>query len=126
MPASFSNMPWQGADVIKVENTQTGDNARSGATDKITSSMFVTVNRNKRSLSVDLKQPEGLQLLLRLVSTADVFLQNFRPGVAERLGIGYEDVKKIRPEIVYVSSSGFGKSGPYVEQRVYVRRSVFA
>jgi formyl-CoA transferase len=93
-PAAAQLLADQGADVIKVENTKTGDNARGGDTVGISSSLFVAINRNKRSISVDLKQPEGLALLLRLVATADVFLQNFRPGVADRLGIGYDAVRK--------------------------------
>jgi crotonobetainyl-CoA:carnitine CoA-transferase CaiB-like acyl-CoA transferase len=106
-----------GADVIKIEPT-TGEWQRhvsaGGAIGKEVNASFLSLNRNKRSLAVDLKSAEGRALLARLVSTADVVLQNYRPGVAGRLGVDYESLKALKPDLVYVSMSGYGESGPYV------------
>lgn len=105
-----------GADVLKVEPV-TGEWQRhasaGGAAGREVNASFLSLNRNKRSLAVDLKQPEGRDLVHRLAAEADVFLQNYRPGVAARLGMDYETVRAIRPDIVYVSISGYGESGPY-------------
>ena len=81
--------------------------------------LFNSVNRGKRSVTLDTKHPDGLQALLDLCATADVFLQNFRPGAAERMGVGEAQVRAINPDIVYVSVSGFGSTGPKAEQKVY-------
>ena len=106
-----------GADVIKVEPTsgewQRHASAGGARGNKINVS-FLSLNRNKRSLAVDLKAPEGKQILLDLVKTADVFLQNYRPGVAKRLGVDYETLSAINPRLIYVSMSGYGEDGPYV------------
>ncbi|OCJ14430.1 racemase [Rhizobium sp. AC44/96] len=106
-----------GADVIKVEPV-TGEWQRhvsaGGATGNRINVSFLSLNRNKRSLAVDLKSAEGKEVLLELVKTADVFLQNYRPGVAKRLGVDYETLSKINPRLVYVSMSGYGEDGPYV------------
>jgi crotonobetainyl-CoA:carnitine CoA-transferase CaiB-like acyl-CoA transferase len=110
----------QGADVIKIEPLGSGDLIRSIGTSRGgLSAIFSTLNRNKRSLALDLGQPRGLALLLRLVASADVFVQNFRPGVAERMGIGEAALRAVRSDLVYVSISGFGESGPYAQRRVY-------
>jgi len=111
----------QGADVIKVENPAGGgDYVRKAANRRGDfSAAFVNNNRNKRSLALNLKDPRGLELLLRLVADADVFIQNFRPGVAERMGIGEDAVRVVAPPIVYVSISGFGEEGPYSNKPVY-------
>ena len=105
-----------GADVIKVEPT-TGEWQRhasaGGATGNRINVSFLSLNRNKRSLAVDLKAPEGRELLYRLVAEADVFLQNYRPGVADRLGVDYDSLREINPRLVYVSISGYGEDGPY-------------
>lgn len=110
----------QGAEVIKVEPTKTGDHVRSlpnrsGGL----ASMFINVNRSKTSITLDLKNPAGLKVLHDLVRTADVVVQNFRPGVVERLGISYEDLRAINDRLVYLSISGFGENGPYADKRVY-------
>jgi len=110
----------QGADVIKIEPPGRGDLTRGlGATRRGLSALFATANRSKRSVALDLKHPEGRALLLRLVAGADAFVQNFRPGTAERLGIGEDDLRAERSDLVYVSISGFGESGPYAGKRVY-------
>jgi len=110
----------QGADVIKIEPPGGGDFVRSyGGRRAGLPPMFATTNRNKRSIVINLKEPRGLHLLQRLVETGDVFVQNFRPGVAERMGIGDAALRAVRPNLVYVSISGFGESGPYAEQPVY-------
>lgn len=106
-----------GADVIKVEPTS-GEWQRhvaaGGAEGKRINVSFAALNRNKRSLAVDLKREEGKALLRDLVAKGDVFIQNYRPGVAKRLGVDYESLKAINPSIVYVSMSGYGEDGPYV------------
>jgi crotonobetainyl-CoA:carnitine CoA-transferase CaiB-like acyl-CoA transferase len=109
----------QGADVIKVE-PPAGDLLRRFAFGRngMTAS-FLSCNRNKRSLAIDMKSAEGLQIVKQLIATADVLMHNFRPGAAERVGVGEEAVRAIRPDIVYVSISGFGESGPYASQRAY-------
>jgi crotonobetainyl-CoA:carnitine CoA-transferase CaiB-like acyl-CoA transferase len=108
-----------GADVVKVEPV-TGEWQRhvsaGGARGNKINVSFLSLNRNKRSLAVDLKSEQGKQVLLDLVKTADVFLQNYRPGVAKRLGVDYETLSRINPKIVYVSMSGYGEDGPYVDR----------
>lgn len=105
-----------GADVIKVEPPAGEFNRTHGFEDLTVGgemTTFLAVNRNKRSFAVNLKDPDGLAAFLDLARTADVLLQNFRHGTAERLGIGYEDLKEINPGLVYCSISGYGSSGPY-------------
>ena len=110
----------QGADCVKVEQAPTGDVVRwLGSTVAGISAMFQTANRGKRSIVLDLRQADGLAILRDLVADADVLVQNFRPGVAERLGIAYDDIRSIRPDIVYADLTGFGTSGPYSHRRVY-------
>ena len=110
----------QGADVIKVEPPGGGDLTRAlGGAHRGMAPIFATTNRNKRSLVLDLKTPQGIERLKRLVATADLFVQNFRPGTAERMGIGEEALRAVKPDLVYVSISGFGERGPYAGRRVY-------
>ena len=110
----------QGADVIKVENPDGGDHTRAGANRRGgMSASFLHNNRNKRSVVLDLKTEAGLSAILRIAATADVFVQNFRPGVAERIGIGEAAIRAVAPAIVYVSISGFGEVGPYAQKPVY-------
>ncbi len=110
----------QGADVIKVEAPDGGDATRAGGNRRAGfTTSFLNNNRNKRSIVLDLKTKAGLDALMRLVAGADVFVQNFRPGVAERLGAGEEAVRAVAPNIVYVSISGFGEKGPYAEKPAY-------
>jgi crotonobetainyl-CoA:carnitine CoA-transferase CaiB-like acyl-CoA transferase len=107
-----------GADVVKIEPV-TGEWQRhvaaGGARGNKINVSFLSLNRNKRSLAVNLKSPEGKAVLLELVKTGDVFLQNYRPGVAARLGIDYKALSAINPRLVYVSMSGYGESGPYLD-----------
>jgi crotonobetainyl-CoA:carnitine CoA-transferase CaiB-like acyl-CoA transferase len=110
----------QGADVVKVEVPGSGDHSRHVATRRGGfSASFLNNNRNKRSIALDLKIPEGRAALQRLIAGADVMMQNFRPGVVERLGIGYDDARAIRPGIIYASITGFGESGPYAGKPVF-------
>jgi CoA:oxalate CoA-transferase len=107
----------QGADVIKVESGQ-GDTMRNYGGETFADGMgpsFVSVNTGKRSVVLDLKNPAHLDAARRLVASADVVVENFRPGVIGRLGLGYEDCKAIKPDIVFCSISGFGQSGPLKE-----------
>ena len=125
--ASMMSGPWaadilgdQGADVVKVEVPGKGDHVRSlpNRSGEM-SAMFVNVNRSKRSITLNLKSAEGVEVLKRLVADADVVVQNFRPGVVERLGIGYDELSLVNPRLVYLSMSGFGEVGPDSNQRVY-------
>jgi len=119
-PIATMMLAEQGADVVKVEPPGQGDLVRSiGHARSGISPLFATSNRSKRSIAIDLKQSDGVEILKRLVSTADVFVQNFRPGTAERMGIGESVLREVAPELIYVSISGFGEKGPYAQQRVY-------
>ena len=110
----------QGADVIKIEAPRRADHVRrAGYSQQDFSAAYLNNNRNKRSLCVDVKSPEGRNLLLRLVATADVFVQNFRPGVMQRLRIDHDDLRAINPRLVYVSMSGWGETGPFAHKPVY-------
>ena len=108
----------QGASVIKIEPPD-GDIIRRTAGDGDFTAMFVACNRGKRSLALDLKQPAACDVVRRLASVSDVFVQNFRPGAMDRLGLSAEALRAINPRLVYVSISGVGASGPYARQRVY-------
>jgi crotonobetainyl-CoA:carnitine CoA-transferase CaiB-like acyl-CoA transferase len=109
----------QGAEVIKVEPPE-GDSTRAGAKGRGGfNASFLNNNRNKRSIVLNLKDPAALRALLRLAATADAFVQNYRPGVADRLGVGEAAIRAVAPNIVYVSVSGFGEVGPYAERPVY-------
>jgi crotonobetainyl-CoA:carnitine CoA-transferase CaiB-like acyl-CoA transferase len=110
----------QGADIIKVEAPDGGDATRAGGNRRAGfTASFLNNNRNKRSIVLDLKTAAGLRVMMRLVAGADVLVQNFRPGVAERLGVGEDAVRGVSPKIVYVSISGFGEKGPYAEKPAY-------
>jgi crotonobetainyl-CoA:carnitine CoA-transferase CaiB-like acyl-CoA transferase len=110
----------QGADVIKVEVPVAGDHVRSLGNQRAgMSAMFLNINRNKRSVSVDVKNPRGRDIVRDLAKGADVFMQNFRPGVVDRLGVGEADIRRVAPNIIYTSISGFGDVGPWVGKPVY-------
>jgi crotonobetainyl-CoA:carnitine CoA-transferase CaiB-like acyl-CoA transferase len=110
----------QGADVIKVENPAGGDHTRASPNRRGgLPAVFLNNNRNKRSVAIDLKHERGRELVIRLVSGADVFVQNFRPGVADRIGLGEEVLRRAAPRIVYASISGFGERGPMAAKPAY-------
>ena len=110
----------QGAEVIKVENPRGGDHTRGHPNRRGgLSAAFLNNNRGKRSVAIDLKSPAGLGAVLELVRGCDVFVQNFRPGVAERVGLGEAAVREVAPHAVYVSISGFGDAGPWAAKPVY-------
>ena len=110
----------QGADVVKVENPQGGDHTRSGANRRGgLSASFLHNNRNKRSVVLDLKTEAGRRAILAIAKDVDVFVQNFRPGVAERIGVGEAAIRAAAPNVIYVSISGFGDEGPYAQKPVY-------
>jgi len=102
-----------GARVIKIESPPAGDPYRYFAPDAFFSPNFAHLNRNKESLVLDLKAPQGREICLELVRRADIFVENFRPGTAERLGLGYESLRALNRGLVYCSISAFGQSGPY-------------
>ena len=127
--ADFSQLaqgPWatqmlgdMGADIIKIEPKK-GDWMRHYSYGNLypegESISFVSFNRNKRSIAVDLKDDEGVKIVLDIIAKSDILIENFRPGVMERLGLGYEVIKELNPRIVYCSSSGYGSSGPYLKR----------
>ena len=103
-----------GADVIKIEDTGAGDYARTmGAGAGRTAPLFLAINRNKRALRIDLKKSEGVEVFLRLARDANIVVESFRPGVVDRLGIGYSACNEVNPRIVYCAISGYGQTGPY-------------
>ena len=105
-----------GAEVIKIEVPETGDNSRgSTVLPGLPSTYFETNNRGVKSITLDLKSEEGREILRKLVATADIFGQNFRPGAAEKNGFGYEELRAVNPKLVYVSVSGYGPKGPHAE-----------
>jgi crotonobetainyl-CoA:carnitine CoA-transferase CaiB-like acyl-CoA transferase len=110
----------QGAEVIKVESPGIGDLMRLGPFRRGgIAAFFANANRGKRSIVLDLEKARAREIVKELVRRADVFVQNWRPGAAERLGLGLEDLRAVRPDLVYVSISGYGDSGPYRDRRVY-------
>jgi len=110
----------QGADVIKVERPGIGDLARwVGASHNGVSALFVSCNRGKRSIAVDIHTDDGREIVRALARRADVFVQNYRPGVVERAGLGYDDLSADNPGLVYASLSGFGTVGPYADKSAY-------
>ena len=121
LPGGFCSMLLAdlGAEVLKVEDTGMGDYIRwsppyhEGADDSAKSALFLALNRGKRSIRLDLKQDLAKQVLLRLVHDYDVLLESFRPGVMERLGVGYETLREQNPRLVYCAITGYGQDGPY-------------
>lgn len=116
-PSAALRLADLGADVIKIERPDGGDLSRQLYVSNLEvdgdSTLFHTINRNKRSFSADLKDPSDLERVRQLVASADVMIQNFRPGIIERLGLGYDAVRAINPRIVYASISGYGPTGPW-------------
>jgi formyl-CoA transferase len=117
-----------GADVIKVEQPGTGDESRAWGPPFVgrpygpypgESAYFLAANRNKRSVTVNLKHPEGQRIIHRLTQTSDVLIENFRTGVLDGMGLGYEDLRRLNPRLIYCSISGYGRTGPYAERPGY-------
>jgi crotonobetainyl-CoA:carnitine CoA-transferase CaiB-like acyl-CoA transferase len=110
-----------GADVIKIELPGTGDETRQWGPPFVAgeSSYFMSVNRNKRSVILDLKSPAGIAALHKLTKSADVLVENFRPGTMDRLGLNYDQAKELNPSLVFCSVSGFGQTGPRARQPAY-------
>src|SRR5581483_11855532 len=113
-----------GADVIKIEDPNEPDQSRGGGTDKALNRIqmgtsFLTQASNKRSIALDLKKEEDREALKRLVKTADVFVENYRPGAFDALGLGYDELSKINPRLIYASFSAFGQKGPRGNQTAY-------
>jgi crotonobetainyl-CoA:carnitine CoA-transferase CaiB-like acyl-CoA transferase len=117
-----------GADVIKVERPDVGDDTRSwgppfvptaGGYDSDLSAYFLAANRNKRSIAIDLASDDGVALVRRLAAISDVVIENYKPGDLSRRGLGYEDIRKIKPDIVWCAISGFGQTGPYADRTGY-------
>jgi crotonobetainyl-CoA:carnitine CoA-transferase CaiB-like acyl-CoA transferase len=122
-PAATQLLGDLGADVVKVEDLDKGDDARVfGIGDNShhplqgASAAFIALNRNKRSIGLDLKVPEAREAALKLIKSSDVLVHNFRPGVMERLGLGYDEIKTLNPRIIYCEISGFGSTGPLAKQ----------
>jgi formyl-CoA transferase len=107
-----------GADVVKVERPGVGDLSRSSIPDRDgpDNPIFLSINRNKRSVSVDTRTPEGVEVVHRLIAEADVVVSNFRSGVMERIGFGYERCRELNPGIIWASGTGFGAEGPYAHK----------
>jgi crotonobetainyl-CoA:carnitine CoA-transferase CaiB-like acyl-CoA transferase len=118
-PFCTMNLADMGADVIKVEPPSGEDMRRGSVGRNGHSGTFVTINRSKRGITVDLKQPSGVEIVHRLVKTADVFVQNYRPGAAARLSVDYDTLAALNPRLIYCSISGFGSTGPYAPRGGY-------
>jgi len=109
-----------GAEVIKIETPKQGDRARNtGPFIQDVSSYFLSVNRGKRSVSLNLRQEAGIEIIRKLIRQVDILVENFRPGVMSEMGLGYEQVKELNPALIYVSISGFGQFGPYADKPAY-------
>ena len=113
-PVATLHLADLGAEVIKIEDPQVGDYARTlGTGEGADSAYFRMINRNKQGLRLDLKKPEGVEVFRRLASAADVIVESFRPGVMDKLGVGYAVIAALNPRIAYCSISGYGQDGPY-------------
>jgi len=113
-PACTQVLAWLGADVVKIENPKGGDPGRTtGAKAGKDGRWFVMLNANKRSVTIDLKSSDGAALVKQMARKADVFVENFAPGTIERLGLGYDELKKVNPRLVYAQIKGFGPGSPY-------------
>lgn len=110
-----------GAEVIKIEMPGKGDDIRRWGPPFLDgeSTYFLCINRGKKSVTVNLKTPEGQEIVRKLASKADIFLENFRPGVVDKLRVGYSEIRKLNPRIIYCSISGFGQDGPYRDRPAY-------
>src|SRR3569833_2713301 len=107
-----------GADVIKVEKLPGGDDARGYREPRVNgvSVLFMMLNRNKRGIAIDLKQPAGREVLLRMVTDADIVTENYRRGTMEKLGLGYDVLSRVNPGLIYCALSGYGRDGPWADK----------
>lgn len=115
-PASVQLLADLGADVVKVERPGVGSLERTYRLQNGESLLFHMLHRNQKSITVNLKSPEGIEIIRDLVRSADILVENFRPGVMKRLGLGYEELAAVNPRLIYLSASGFGPDGPYVSR----------
>ena len=124
-PFTASLLADLGADVVKIERPDGGDGMRQWPPFSTTddgaaySENFASVNRNKRSVALDLKSPDDIALLRSLVAEADILVENYRPGVLPRLGLGYDDLRAVNPKLIYCSISGYGQTGPYASKGAF-------
>jgi len=123
-PFATLHLSLLGAEVIKIENPKDGDLARklgakSEFNKKLMGTSFLAQNANKKSLTLNLKFPEGKEIFKKLVAISDVVVENFRPKVMDRLGLGYEIIREINPKIIYCAISGFGQDGPDADKPAY-------
>jgi crotonobetainyl-CoA:carnitine CoA-transferase CaiB-like acyl-CoA transferase len=119
-PYATALMADQGAEVVKVERPGIGDIARwVGVSVNDMSAFFLVCNRGKRSIVLDLHQPRGAEIALKLAADTDVVVENFRPGVMDKIGLGYQHVRDVNPDVVYASLTGFGSEGPYRDRSAY-------
>ena len=126
-PFASSLLADLGADVIKIENPKGGDGMRQWpplniskqGKEEIYSENFASINRNKRSMTLNIKDPSDVDLLKKLVSKATILIENYRPGVLNKLGLGYDDLKRINKKLIYCSISGYGQSGPYSDKGAF-------
>ena len=118
-PSCTQALAWMGAEVVKVENPTSGDPGRYIGTGKDSSPYFLYWNSNKRSIALDLQSDSGRELLLKLVPRFDVFVENYGPGVVEKLGLGAEQLRALHPSLIYASVKGFGSSGPYSRYKCF-------
>ena len=119
-PYAVALLADQGASVVKVERPGIGDIARwIGVSVNRMSAFFLACNRGKKSIVLDLQQPEGAELARRLAVDVDVVVQNFRPGVMDRLGLGYDAIRELNPAVIYASLTGYGPVGPYRDRPAY-------
>lgn len=123
-PFASLHLAWLGAEVIKIENPKGGDLARKlgcvpDYNQKLMGTSFIAQNANKKSVTLNLKKDEGKEIFRKLAKTADVVIENFRPGVMDRLGVGYKELIKYNPKLVYCAISGFGQTGPDAKKPAY-------
>src|SRR3989339_615802 len=116
-PFTTLHLAWLGAEVIKIENATEGDLARKLGcvpeyNKKLMGTSFIAQNANKKSVTLNLKKEKAKEIFIKLVKTSDILVENFRPGVMDRLGIGYDTIKEINPRLIYCAISGFGQTGP--------------
>ncbi len=123
-PFASLHLALLGAEVIKIENPNGGDLARKLGcvpeyNQKLMGTSFLAQNANKKSLTLNLKEEKGKEIFKKLAETTDVVIENFRPGVMDRLGVGYEILKEINPKIIYLAISGYGQTGPDAKKPAY-------